>query len=432
MHSNISKFFLWSGLVLVFYSLPIFAKSLVVDNTVIFENFSKPVVLVKKKDYFQVEGSRVQVQLSNRIIVKTTKMVNKEGAYQFHQQINNVVELFNGTANNYFSLEFRGSARLTQVFDDLKIIQKEQPEKGIILVQPDILQLQNKAETTISTKQGASYKTPQSIITHHNDSAYLDLLKIQSMWQKSKGKNVKIAIIDDGVFLAHNELKHITPIFSYDVEAKTLSSTPRSAIDKHGTKVAGIIFAAHDNVGISGIAPEAELISIRQPSTWTSKTLLSFQLAKLAGAQIINCSWHSQLLLQPIADIIDDLAENGRDGKGMVVVISAGNTGIEIMPNSTESSIKSAIVVGASGKGFQRLAFSNYGNSVDMFTYGQKVKATLSSGGYGVFAGTSLSAAIVSGLSALLLSQNSDLTVKQLSQQLKLITESKPVQKTIN
>jgi subtilisin family serine protease len=345
--------------------------------------------------------------------------VNKKDVYLFHQQTSKVIELFNGTTNKYFSLELKDATKIAQVLHELQQMQKLLPNSGIVLVQPDILQLHSKAEAIITPNKTAYFSEKNSL----NDSPYIDLLDLQSLWKKTKGKGVKIAIIDDGIFLEHSDLKHITPIFSYDVERKKLSSTPQSAIDKHGTKVAGIIFSAHNNVGISGIAPEAELISIRQPDTWTSNTLLSFQLAKLAGAQIINCSWHSQLLLQPIADIIDDLAENDRQGKGIFVVISAGNNGKEIIKDSIESAIKSAIVIGASGKNFQRLAFSNYGNSVDMFTYGQIVKTTLSSGGYGVFAGTSLAAAIVSGLSALLLSQNSDLTVNQLSHQLKLITE---------
>lgn len=436
MHNNLSKISLWIGIILFFYTSPVFANSPVVDNTntfdisfdIAFDNFSKPIVLVKKETYFQVKGTKIQVQLTNRIIVKTTTNVNKKAAYQFHQQISKVVELFSGTTNNYFSLELKNSARLTQVLHELQEIQKKHPEKGITLVQPDILQLQSKAETSLPTKQDSPHKVYRSKGTRLNGSPYIDLLSIPSMWQKSKGENVRIAIIDDGIFLAHDDLKHIEPIFSYDVEIKALSVIPQSAIDRHGTKVTGIIFAAHNNIGIDGIAPESELIALRQPNTWTSNTLLSFQLAKLAGASIINCSWHSQILLQPLAEIIDDLAQNGRQGKGVAVVISAGNSGLEIMPHSTESSINSAIVVGASGQNYKRLAFSNYGGSVDLFTYGKAVQTTLTSGNYGVFAGTSLAAGIVSGLSALLLSQNPDLTVKQLSQQLKLITKNNDYQ----
>lgn len=214
------------------------------------------------------------------------------------------------------------------------------------------------------------------------------------------------------------------PAFSYDVEMKALTSGPKYKIDIHGTKVAGIIFSAHNNMGINGIAPESELIALRQPNTWTSNTLLSFQLAKLAGASVINCSWHSQILLQPVAEVIDDLAINGRQGKGIAVVISAGNKGQLIMPNSTESAISSAIVVGANGSDYKRLTFSNYGQSVDLFTYGKGVKTTLTSGGYGVFAGTSLAAAIVSGISALLISQNPNLTLEQLIQRLQIITKT--------
>ena len=303
-------------------------------------------------------------------------------------------------------------------------MQQELPEKGIRLIQPDILQLKHKAEIPSVKKTSTENKAKRTKLTDKDYSPYINLLNIKSMWRTTLGEKVKIAIIDDGINLAHEDLQHISKAFSYDIETHELSTFPRFSLDRHGTKVAGIIFADHNNIGINGIAPRAELISLRQTSTWTSKTLLSFQLAKLAGASIINCSWHSQTLMQPLTEIIEDLAINGRKGKGIAVVISAGNKGIEIQPNSIEGAIDSAIVVGASDLESGRLPFSNYGPSIDVYTYGKGVKTTLKSGGYGVFSGTSLAAAIVTGVSALLLSETPELTVKQLSKKLQVITQT--------
>jgi subtilisin family serine protease len=431
---QLSRFIFELGIVIAFFICVVFIKPVKADEgKIVFNNFSKQIVLLSKGDSFQLKGTNTHVQLTNRIIVKALTGINKQELLSLHKDISKVTELFQGTTSSFFSLELNSQTNLTKVLIDLQDIQINHPDKGIMLVQPDMLQLTNKTEISVANSAAikedlsaikASLKKKQPNSASNSQSPYLKLLNIPIFWQQGKGENIRVAIIDDGINLEHSELKHIKTIFSYDVENKVMSSMPIIANDTHGTKVAGIIFSAHDNVGIDGIAPAAELISIRQPSTWTSNTLLSFQLANLTGAQIINCSWHSQLLLQPIADIIDDLAENGRQGKGIAVVISAGNTGKKIVSNSTEASIESAFVVGANGYDFQRLPFSNYGQAVDFYTFGKRVKTTLSSGGYGTFSGTSLAAAIVSGVSALLLSHRPELTIAQLSQQLELITET--------
>jgi len=80
-------------------------------------------------------------------------------------------------------------------------------------------------------------------------------------------------------------------------------------------------------------------------------------------------------------------------------------------------------VVAASDEHFNRLASSNYGNSVDLLVYGGLVRAPSTRGDYVRFSGTSLAAAITSGLAALLLSQQADLSLVQLEDKLKLLTQ---------
>ncbi len=404
-HAAINYLLLMLGLVLL--PAPLFANSgTAIDTTaetIVFNNFSKQITLIKQhQQQYQVEGTGQQVALSNRLIVKAQKQLTKVQFYQFHPQITQVTELFKGSKSHYFSLTLKDETLLAEV---LKALQKK---VGIELVQPDVLQLKSKAETT-------------SLANKINP--YLELLDIQSLWQQTKGKGVKIAIIDDGFNMQHPDLQHITPLFSYDAENRALSAAPHSKVDSHGTKVAGVIFAAHNSVGINGIAPEAELITLRQPDSWTSNTLLSFQVANLAGADIINCSWHTAYLLQPIADVVNELSQQGRDGKGIAVIFSSGNQGREITALSSEAAIAGAIVVGATGHDLIKpLAFSNYGQSVDLLAYGLPVKTTLAEGGYGRFSGTSLSAAVVAGLSALIISQQPDIHLEQLLQTLQSIT----------
>lgn len=414
-------------------------------ETLVFENLDQQVTLVKQEQYYAVVNAnhgpnRETVKLSKRLIVKTNKSVRQQAIFQFHQQVVDVKPLFVGTLNNYYLIEIKDSAMLANVLSAL------QNKQGVELVQPDILQLNNNPATTVlknEPQQRAIEKAQRkeqrlkrrnqrialrdrAMPEHQSNltiSAYLSLLALPSQWQNNQGKGVKIAIIDDGFNLDHPALQHLNPIFAYDLGSQRLSAAPLTQQDSHGTKVAGIIFAVSKQGPLIGIAPQAELIPLRHTDTWTSKTMLSFHLAALAGVDIINCSWLSPWLMQPVAEIINDLALTGRDGKGTIVVFAAGNQGKEIVPNSSEAALSQAIVVAAHDRQFKRLINSNYGQSVDVTVYGGPVLTTFPHNKYGYFSETSMAAAIVSGLVALLLSQQPQLTLDQVQQRLVLLTE---------
>jgi len=359
----------------------------------------------EKIQFYRVQGAGhpgagQTVAVSNRLIVKTAAAVGKDQLRSYHRQIVKVTELYTGIHSRYYSVEIKKGQMLATVLTAL------QGNPNIELVQPDILQLKHESDDLSS----AARQNPKG----GNASPYLSLLDVPSLWKETKGKGVRIAIIDDGINLQHPDLQHIEPVFAYDSELRQLSSAPLSNIDGHGTRVAGIIFAAHNHIGIDGIAPEADLIALRQPDTWTSNTLLSFQLARLARADIINCSWHSSWLLQPVAEVVEELAIAGRDGKGLAVVFSAGNSGQKISHNQTEAAIAGAIVVGAGNEMGEPMNFSNYGPAVDLFVYGKSSTSTARDGGYARFAGTSLAAAITSGYIALLLAQDNELTLDEI------------------
>ncbi len=374
-------------------------------GNITFSNFSSPIVLTHDIDnsYF-IEGTGSRVELSGDLIVKTSSGLPTDSLHKLHPQIAKITELFTGIDSRFYLVELKDHSKIAAVLGDMAL------SEHILLAQPDLLQLRRHAESA-NNQDGV-------------DNSYLEKLDVPSLWEHSRGKGIKIAIIDDGFNLDHPDLKHAREIFSYDAELKILSSRPQAKADNHGTKVAGIIFSAHNNIGIDGLAPEAGLIALRQPATWTSNTILSFQVAKLAGADIINCSWNSRWLLQPIADIVDELSRTGREGKGIAIVFSAGNRGQEIKHLSSESSLEQAIVVGAKNHMGRKYIFSNYGKTVDFFMYGNPALTTTGDGHYGAFSGTSLAAAITSGYIALLLGQDDSLSLDQIINKLQEVTST--------
>lgn len=270
-------------------------------------------------------------------------------------------------------------------------------ESQILNAQPDILYAQ---PDVIQKRDNAAY-----------DSQKLSRI-LNSFHSANKGKGVRIAIIDDGFNLKHEDLQGVDVAFTYDADEKNLDASDKLPIDTHGTQVAGIIFAQHNGIGVDGIAPDASLIAIRQPENRTSDTVLSFTVAALAGADIINCSWNSPALMEPVYDVITHLAKTGREGKGIAIVFAAGNDQKKLTPLSTEASIPDVITIGATQR------YSNYGKNVD-FILPSGFQTTKSGGGYGLFGGTSATAPVISGLLALELAENRNLPLDSLIQNLK-------------
>ncbi len=270
--------------------------------------------------------------------------------------------------------------------DSLNYSKELAKKEYIIYAQPNISQTKEK-----------SLQPSQNITKQYN---------LGKIWQSTQGKGVNIAIIDDGFNIEHEDLQGVHVLFSYDADNKNLDSSQKLNIDTHGTQVAGIIFAQHNGIGIDGIAPKANLIAIRQTTNITSDTVLSFTVAQKVGADIINCSWNSPLLLEPVYDIIKYLS------KETAIVFAAGNNHKKIEPLSIEASIPEVITVGATQK------YSNYGEMVD-FVIPSGVTSTKADGTYGNFGGTSATAPIISGLLALKLSQNRDKPIEEIVKILK-------------
>lgn len=253
------------------------------------------------------------------------------------------------------------------------------------------------------------------------------------------GDYVKIALIDDGVDITHPEFAGLTISGSMDYTTDP-PSYPAQVYGSHATKVAGVIFANHYQHNIAGIAPNAELINISvfKPYDFSAPSIealdedlginISYAIdyaVNTAYADIILCPWeflndvngtvHSEYLEQALADAVT----LGRSGKGCVVVFSAGNNGntsyydLPYPANCNEQFIN----VGAVKNGHERVDFSCYGDKLDIVAPGEEIltTATTENGVHGrVYAdGTSLSAAHVAGVAALMLSANMDLTLSQ-------------------
>ena len=240
-------------------------------------------------------------------------------------------------------------------------------------------------------------------------------INVSSAWNYATGKGVKIAIIDTGVEHTHNDLKDNIDAYCYDTYTKTNTQSIRGKNPSHGTHVAGIVSATRNNgVFTAGVAPESKIISI---CIDLGQTVTSSQIsdgiynAVDNGAAILNCSWGGGSG-EKITDAIDYAIDYGRNGKGCIVVKSAGNynNGSITFPGKHRPEI---LVVGAINSSGNRPSFSCYGDCLDVVAPGVNILSTIPGNEVDLKNGTSMAAPHVSGIAALILELNPDLTGQQ-------------------
>jgi len=240
------------------------------------------------------------------------------------------------------------------------------------------------------------------------------------------GDGIKIAIIDDGLDTSHEDLQGAV-VNSFDIATYSTDVSPSTTTAYHGTAVTGIIAARVNHVGIQGIASNAQIIFLKYKAEMSdSETIELFNKAQEFGADIINCSWGTYNVSPAVKDKIVDLANNGRGGKGTIIVFSCGNDDQDM--GNDESAIPEVIAVGATDRDNLRTWYSNYGKELDVMApggYYLGITTLDPMGNNGVasvdenyllyndsnaFDGTSASAPIVSAAIALLLEKNPDLS----------------------
>ncbi len=257
----------------------------------------------------------------------------------------------------------------------------------------------------------------------------------QAAWAITTGRRgVRVAILDDGVDLAHPYLRPAAAA-ERDFVADDRYGRP-AGDDAHGTAVAGIVAA--DGPRATGLAPGVSLVAARIARGAVHGYWLSddFDTAEAvdwcAGegrADILNLSWGGGPPADAISGALERAARTARGGRGCLIVAAAGNSQSALDYPATLAGV---LAVGASNPWDRRKTRrsrdgeswwgSSHGGNLSLLAPGVSILTTDLPGRrgfaptlvYDAFSGTSAAAPFVSAAAALVLSLHPDMTAARL------------------
>lgn len=241
-----------------------------------------------------------------------------------------------------------------------------------------------------------------------NDDYDID---VEGAWEITTGTGVKVAVVDFMVDPSHSDLS--TNLYASSYDASTGMPCTDLSGSQHGAHVAGIVGAVgNNNLQIVGVAYGSKIMRVSTSGASASQIASGICWAWQNGADVINCSWHLDASSQEVESAIIYAMNYGRSGKGTIVVFSAGNTG-----NTGNTALNypacfndDILTVGAMNSDGNRSQASSYGTGLDVVAPGESILSLLPFNGVGIRSGTSMAAPHVSGVAALMLAANPDLT----------------------
>src|SRR5262245_2823180 len=222
-------------------------------------------------------------------------------------------------------------------------------------------------------------------------------LRLDEVHRVATGSNVLVAVIDSEIDMQHPDLAGAV-VERFDAVGR--SDQP----DAHGTGMAGAI-AAHRR--LMGIAPRARILAVHAFSpqsgessqATTQHILAGLDYAIKKGARIINMSFTGPY------DPMLQLAMKKAHDQGVVLIAAAGNAGSR-SPPLYPAADPHVIAVTATDENDRPFAQANQGPQIAVAAPGVNILEPAPSDAYQVTTGTSVAAAHVSGVAALLMERD--------------------------
>ena len=231
---------------------------------------------------------------------------------------------------------------------------------------------------------------------------------IESLWEKTQGDDqICVAVLDGPVDQTHPcfagaNLTRLPTLVQGEAKAD-------GGMSLHGTHVASIIFGQQGSE-ILGIAPQCRglivpIFSDEQLRVSQLDIARAIESAVSAGAHIINISGGQLTEIGEAEGWLEAAVQLCSDNN-VLIVAAAGNDGCNCL--HVPAALPAVLAVGAMDEQGRPLGFSNWGETYKnqgILAPGEKIIGAKPGGGNSRLSGTSFATPIVSGVAALLLSQ---------------------------
>jgi subtilisin family serine protease len=217
--------------------------------------------------------------------------------------------------------------------------------------QPDVVAILPNQKIHLIRPRSVRYETLSSRERRDGITWGLKALGVPELWRRTRGRGVKIAVLDTGVYADHPALQgRVKGFVVVDPLGRRIQATPVFDCGTHGTHVCGTIAGGAASGVAIGVAPEASLyvaaVLIGEPTLQTLVEGLGWAVDH--GVDIVNLSlgftYYEPLFAHVFQLLID------RYGILPVVAIGNENHGNTSSPGNAHN----ALAVGAVEKAGRR------------------------------------------------------------------------------
>jgi len=196
----------------------------------------------------------------------------------------------------------------------------------------------------------------------------ITMVNAPAVWPRTRGASVRVAVMDTGISMYHPDRGNVVDSVSF------VTGEAVEDFAGHGTHTSGTIAAADNNIGVVGVAPQADLLIAKvldnTGSGQTSWLISGIEWAVNNNTKVISMSLGSY----DYSAALDAACTNAL-AAGTLLVAAAGNDNANTP--SYPAALSSVISVAAIDQNKNKASFSNYGPTIALAAPGVSVYSTV-------------------------------------------------------